>query len=399
MRAALEGTGFVAAAGARHVFPARRLQRVFDAPDVAFAERLLTEAGVATIPLSPFYKDPPRLTVLRLCVAKKDQTLDDAVARLQAFANGILRRMTMVEPTKLRVTLVQQPLVWQDAAANREHFDALLAPLAGNTDLVVLPEMFTTGFSMDVERLAEEAGGPTSEWLERKARELNAAVTGSVMSKDGSRFYNRMFWARARRAAASLRQAPSVSHGERASELHAGRQRRCVVEWRGFRICPLVCYDLRFPVFSRRRAELDYDVLIYVGQLARATPPRVAHAAEGARDREPCVRHRRESRRHGWQGSAVRRRQRRARFSRRAAGGAGERACGRHRGAGPRGVACIPRAISRPPGCGSVYARLMKKTTARQSSARVSSWRRTTIRSSRPSTRPSSSSSIRSMRR
>jgi methionine aminotransferase len=60
-----------------------------DAPDVEFAERLLTEAGVATIPLSPFYKEPPRLTMLRLCVAKKDQTLDEAIARLRAFANGL----------------------------------------------------------------------------------------------------------------------------------------------------------------------------------------------------------------------------------------------------------------------------------------------------------------------
>src|SRR5688572_330524 len=101
--------------------------------------------------------------------------------------------MTMADVPVLRVTLVQQPLVWQDAAANRTKLDVLLAPLAGKTDLVVLPEMFTTGFSMDVERLAEEAGGPTSLWLQKKASELDAAVTGSVMSKEGGHYYNRMF--------------------------------------------------------------------------------------------------------------------------------------------------------------------------------------------------------------
>ena len=70
----------------------------------------------------------------------------------------------------LRVLLIQQPLIWQDPAANRAHFGALLAPLAGQTDLVVLPETFTTGFSMEVERLAEAAGGPTVEWLRRHGR-------------------------------------------------------------------------------------------------------------------------------------------------------------------------------------------------------------------------------------
>ena len=169
---------------------------------------------------------------------------------------------TMAESPRLRVTLVQQPLAWHDAAANREHFDALLAPLAGETDLIVLPEMFTTGFSMDVEQFAEEAGGATSAWLERKSRELRAAVTGSVMSKEGSHFYNRMFWSE---PGASLRHYDKRHLFRMANEhqrFTAG-EHSLVVAWRGFRICPLVCYDLRFPVFSRRRPDLEYDVLIY----------------------------------------------------------------------------------------------------------------------------------------
>ena len=82
----------------------------------------------------------------------------------------------------LRVTLVQQPLVWQQAVENRRHLGALLRPLAGHTDLVVLPETFTTGFSMEVEALAEPEGGTSTQWLRELARTLDAAVTGSLIS-------------------------------------------------------------------------------------------------------------------------------------------------------------------------------------------------------------------------
>ncbi len=168
----------------------------------------------------------------------------------------------MAENTRLRVTLVQQPLVWHDAAANRANFDALLAPLAGHTDVIVLPEMFTTGFSMDVEQFSEEAGGPTSHWLRQKTRELRAAITGSVMTKDGGSFFNRMFWAEP--------DAPLRHYDKRHLFRMASEHQRftpggapLAVAWRGFRICLQVCYDLRFPVYSRRRPELEYDVLIY----------------------------------------------------------------------------------------------------------------------------------------
>ena len=168
----------------------------------------------------------------------------------------------MAESAKLRVALVQQPLVWHDAAANRAHFDALLAPLAGNADVIVLPEMFTTGFSMDVEQLAEEAGGPTSKWLQQRARDLRAAITGSVMTKDGGHFYNRMFWAE---PDASLRHYDKRHLFRMANEHQrfTPGDASLTVAWRGFRICLQVCYDLRFPVFSRRRPQLEYDVLIY----------------------------------------------------------------------------------------------------------------------------------------
>ncbi|HYX74214.1 MAG TPA: amidohydrolase [Steroidobacteraceae bacterium] len=163
----------------------------------------------------------------------------------------------------LRVSLVQQPLLWHDGAANRARFQKLLQPLAGQTDLVVLPETFTTGFSMEVERLGEPPGGPTTQWLMQLAAALDAVVTGSVITLDDGHYYNRLLWA-----------SPSgeLRHYDKRHLFRMGREHEHFTpggapwsaSWRSFRICPLVCYDLRFPVFSRRRPELDYDVLLYV---------------------------------------------------------------------------------------------------------------------------------------
>jgi omega-amidase len=163
----------------------------------------------------------------------------------------------------LRVSLVQQPLLWHDAAGNRERFEALLAGLAGHTDLVVLPETFTTGFSMDVERLAEPAGGPTTVWLRALAARLGAAVTGSIITADDGNFYNRLLWAEPDGGLRSYDKRHLFRMGREHQHFTSGRA-AWSVSWRGFSVCPLVCYDLRFPVYSRRRAQLDYDLLIYV---------------------------------------------------------------------------------------------------------------------------------------
>lgn len=163
---------------------------------------------------------------------------------------------------QLRVSIVQQPLAWQDPERNREHLGKLLAPLAGQTDLVVLPEMFPTGFSMEASKLAEPVDGPTSKWLRALSRALGAAVTGSLITVDKGRYYNRMLWVTpdAEPQHYDKRHLFRMAH-EHDHYTPGGEALR--VEWRGFQICPLVCYDLRFPVFARRRAELEYDVLVY----------------------------------------------------------------------------------------------------------------------------------------
>ncbi len=163
----------------------------------------------------------------------------------------------------LRVTLVQQPLFWQDPTRNRARFEELLAPLEGRTDLIVLPETFTTGFSMEPERLAEPPEGPTALWLRRIADRLGAVVTGSVMTVEGGRHFNRLLWAQPGGGLLHYDKRHLFRMGEEHEHFTPGRQAWCV-QWRGLRFCPLVCYDLRFPVFSRRRPGLDYDALVYV---------------------------------------------------------------------------------------------------------------------------------------
>jgi predicted amidohydrolase len=163
----------------------------------------------------------------------------------------------------LRVSLLQQPLAWHDPAANRAHFEALLRPLTGHTDLVVLPETFTTGFSMAVGQIGEPAGGPTLAWLQRLAGELDAAITGSVVTLDGECYYNRLLWASPEGELRHYDKRHLFRMGREHQHFTPGRSAWSVA-WRGFRICPLVCYDLRFPVFSRRRPELDYELLLYV---------------------------------------------------------------------------------------------------------------------------------------
>jgi omega-amidase len=161
-----------------------------------------------------------------------------------------------------RVTLAQQPLAWHDAAANRAHFAEILAPVRGATDLVVLPEMFTTGFTMQPEQYAEAADGETRAWLLGQARALDAAVGGSVAVNDRGRYFNRFMLATPSGDLYSYDKRHLFRMGGEHRHYSAGGH-AMIIEFRGLRLCPLVCYDLRFPVWSRRRPELDYDLVIY----------------------------------------------------------------------------------------------------------------------------------------
>ncbi|MCC2547284.1 amidohydrolase [Hymenobacter sp. BT175] len=162
----------------------------------------------------------------------------------------------------LTVTLIQSNLHWHDPAANYAELDRHIASIPIRTDLVVLPEMFTTGFSMEAPTQAEPMDGPTLPWMRQHAATLNAVVCGSVMMREGEAYFNRLLW---------VRPDGTFSYYDKhhlftfAGEQHVFTpgQQRLLEEWRGWRICPLVCYDLRFPVWSRNRPEDPYDLLLY----------------------------------------------------------------------------------------------------------------------------------------
>ena len=161
----------------------------------------------------------------------------------------------------LRVTLIQADLAWQDPATNRRNLAAHFRGLAGHTDLIVLPEMFTTGFSMAVDSLAETMAGATVGWLREEAAAIGCAITGSLIVEENGRHYNRLVWATPGGNFAHYDKR-HLFRMAREQEHYASGTRRLVVELKGWRLCPLVCYDLRFPVWSRSRG--DYDVLLYV---------------------------------------------------------------------------------------------------------------------------------------
>ncbi len=160
----------------------------------------------------------------------------------------------------LAVTLVQCELTWENPADNRQHLETLIREVDPTSDLVVLPEMFTTGFSMNAVANAEPPGGETAAWLQRLATETNRAITGSVAIQGEGGVYNRMLFASPQGLAHYDKRHLFRMAGEHKRYLPG--ERRVIVCWRDWRILLQVCYDLRFPVFSRNRD--DYDLAIYV---------------------------------------------------------------------------------------------------------------------------------------
>ncbi|MDP3848247.1 MAG: amidohydrolase [Pseudomonas sp.] len=160
----------------------------------------------------------------------------------------------------LKLALIQTHLVWQNAEANRAHFESLLAQARG-ADLIVLPEMFSTGFSMQSAELAEAEDGPTTQWLREKAQRLDAVIAGSliIQAADGS-YRNRLLWARPDGSLAYYDKRHLFRMAGEHKHYRAGEQ-QVVLKVKGWQVRPLICYDLRFPVWSRDGQ--DTDLLLY----------------------------------------------------------------------------------------------------------------------------------------
>lgn len=161
----------------------------------------------------------------------------------------------------LDITIVQADLHWHAASANRDKFDRALDAIDAQTDLIVLPEMFTTGFSMDAPHLAETMQGESVRWMQRWASQKSAAICGSLIISEHDSYLNRFICAKPDGSLHTY----DKRHLFRLADEHnhyAQGMTTAVFELNGFRVCPMVCYDLRFPVWSRNRD--NYEVLLYV---------------------------------------------------------------------------------------------------------------------------------------
>lgn len=161
----------------------------------------------------------------------------------------------------MKIALIQSSLIWENPIANRNYFEQKISAIAEKVDLIVLPEMFTTGFTMNPENVAETMQGETILSLQSLAKAGNFAIIGSLTIKENKNFYNRLVFI----FPSGEIQFYNKRHlftlaGE--DKIYTSGKEKLIVEYLGFKICPLICYDLRFPVFARNVE--DYDLLIYV---------------------------------------------------------------------------------------------------------------------------------------
>lgn len=162
----------------------------------------------------------------------------------------------------LRLTLIQSDIYWHSPEANMAMFEEKIWQITEPTDIIVLPEMFQTGFTMEHEKLAEPMNLTTFKWMRQMAAQKKAVVTGSYIVKEAGVVYNRLIWMQPD----GQWQQYDKRHLFRIADEHdyfGMGQERLVVEWKGWKICPMICYDLRFPVWARNR-NLEYDLIMYV---------------------------------------------------------------------------------------------------------------------------------------
>jgi predicted amidohydrolase len=167
----------------------------------------------------------------------------------------------------LKVTLIQTPLHWQDKQANISMLEEKIWEIEEETDLIVLPEMFNTGFSMEAKKMAEPMNLHTFKWMRQMASQMKAVITGSYIVNEGGKYYNRLIWMQPDGNYHTYDKRHLFRMANEDEHFSAG-QKDLIVELKGWKIKPLVCYDLRFPVWSRNvsseQKDLEYDMLLFV---------------------------------------------------------------------------------------------------------------------------------------
>ena len=171
---------------------------------------------------------------------------------------------------QLKVTLIQTHLHWENPVANRSHLKERIQSITEDTHLIVLPEMFTTGFSMNPAQLAETMQGETVQWLKQLAQEKDAAICGSMMITENENYYNRFLFVEPSGKTQYYDKRHTFNMAGEGDTYTAGKE-PMIVDYLGWKLSLQVCYDLRFPVFARNTS--GYDVLLYVANWPK---PRIA---------------------------------------------------------------------------------------------------------------------------
>ena len=162
---------------------------------------------------------------------------------------------------ELNVVGIQADLVWENPTENLTFFEEKINTLSKNTDLVVLPEMFTTGFTMQPENIAEKMDGNTVSWMQKMASENEIALCGSLVIEEDNNYYNRMVFVHPSKEIETYDKRHSFTlAGE--DKVYTSGTEKLIVTYKGWKICPLICYDLRFPVWTRNTD--NYDLLIFM---------------------------------------------------------------------------------------------------------------------------------------
>ncbi|CAL2058496.1 amidohydrolase [Tenacibaculum sp. 190524A05c] len=161
----------------------------------------------------------------------------------------------------LNISLLQADLSWENPQENLSYFSSQIEQINNDVDLIVLPEMFTTGFSMNASELAEEVNGTTVNWMKDIAKTKNSAVVGSVIITEENQYYNRLFFVFPSGEFEYYDKKHTFTLAKEHETYSSGTE-KLLVEYKGWKICPLICYDLRFPVWARNVE--DYDLLLYV---------------------------------------------------------------------------------------------------------------------------------------
>lgn len=161
---------------------------------------------------------------------------------------------------ELKITIIQPDIIWENPQANLAKYSRLVKKIK-ETDVIILPEMFTTGFSMEPEKLKESMNGLSIEWMTKVAAEQNAAVVGSLIIEEDKHIFNRALWIFPDGKIEKYDKHHLFTMGQEPFHYSPGKE-KIIIEFKGWKFCPLICYDLRFPVWARNLE--DYDVLLFM---------------------------------------------------------------------------------------------------------------------------------------